>query len=453
MVLTSKIPMHRCLRAYFCGAVSFGFSVVKNCYSIAVLCPAKQIASYWTLSLGRRISLLYAVTFLLILPVIFHDARHSAFYLHVNKTALKESMKHANSRRIVQAEKYFSSLNGSGLFDQHMPSRTVAVDHVTVAITIITVSRNRHEIDSYEPKYLTQIVWKFHSLLVKWRQRNQRLRVQLSICNVDSMVASYDEAHKLSKFVPVFSRFNNTHFSFVHTLEKEKQDYVFCMNKSMEINADADYVFLVEDDALPIDDLFDVLQHVLLMHTERSFVCGEFRTKPSNIAFVKFYHPEWLLSFISIQPERLPELFSYAAILSTLLTVVYAITSGFTTTRNMVTVDTCWRSLFLFSLIVMLACGRTGVSEWRRLASPVFYSYTPAPSCCTPAMLFPRSAALLTVNYLNNSTCGNNFGKDSVLDKMLKDLQMTAYLVQPNMFTHIGVYSSLRLRIVDPLMV
>ena len=452
MVLTSKIPMPRCLKAYFCGAVSFGFFVVKKCYSFAVLYPVKHIASYWTLSLGRRISLLYAVTFLLILPVIFHDARHSAFYLHVNKTALKESMKHANSHRIIQAENYFSSLNGSGLFDRYMPSRSVAADHITVALSIITVSRNRHEIDSYEPNYLTQIVWKFHSLLVKWQQRNERLHVQLSICNVDSRAASYDEAHKLSQFVPLFSRFNDTHFSFVHTLEKEKQDYLFCMNKSLEINADADYVFLVEDDALPTDDIFDVLQHVLLMHTEQSFVRGEFRTKPSDIAFVKFYHPEWLLSFFSIQPERLPELLSYAAILSTLLTVAYAITCGFPATRN-VTVDFCWCRLFLFSLIVMLACGRTAVSEWRRLASPVFYSYTPAPSCCTPAMLFPRSAALLTINYLNNSTCGNNFGKDSVLDTMLKDLQMTAYLVQPNTFTHIGVYSSLRLRIVDPLIV
>ena len=445
--------MQRCLKTYFCSTIDFGFTVVKNCFCCVVCCPTKHFTSSWTVSLGRRISLLYAVTFLLILPIIFHNARHSAFYLHLNKTVLKESMKNANTLRIVQAEKYFSSLNGSGLFNQHIPSSTIVANRVTVALTIITVSRNRHEIDNYEPKYLTQIVWKFHSLLMKWRPHNQRIHVQLSICNVDSMVASYHEANKLSKFVPMFSRFNDTHFSFVHTLEKEKQDYLFCMNKSLEINADADYVFLVEDDALPTDDIFDVLQHVLLLHTEQSFVHGEFHSKPSDIAFVKFYHPEWLLSFISLQPERLPELFSYAAILSTLLTIVYAMTCGFPTTGNVVTVDICWGRLFVFSLIVMLACGRTGVSEWRRLSSPIFYSYTPAPSCCTPAMLFPRSAAQLTVNYLNNSTCGNNFAKDSVLDKMLKDLHMTAYLVQPNTFTHIGVYSSLRLRIVDPLMV
>jgi len=397
--------------------------------------------------------LLYAVTFLLILPILFHDVRHSAFYLHLNKTILKQLMKNANSHRIAQAEKYFSLLNSSGTFVQHVPHSSVASDHVvTVALTIITVSRNRHEIDSYEPKYLTQTVWKFHSLLERWQIHNQHLHVHLSICNVDSVVASYHEANALSKFVPMFSRFNATHFSMVHTLEKEKQDYMFCLNKSLEVNKAADYVFLVEDDAFPTDDVFDVLQHVILMHTEQSFVRGEFHSRPSDIAFVKFYHPEWLLSFISLQPERLPELFSYAVLLSTLLTTtVYVVTRGFATTQ--LNVDVWWRKLILFSLIVVLACGRTGVSEWRRLASPIFYSYTPAPSCCTPAMLFPRSAARLTVMYLNNNTCRNNFGKDSVLDNMLRDLQLSAYLVQPNTFTHIGVYSSLRMRTVDPFMV
>lgn len=426
-----------------------------RCFNFVRLCPAKCISlsrsSCQTLT-GRRISLLYAVTFLLILPSLLHDVRHSAFYLHVNKTVLQQFMKNANSQRVVQAEKYFSLLNSSGMLSEHVQQSSIAsYDQViTVALTVITVSRNRHEIDKYEPKYLTQTVWKFHSVLKEWQRRNQRVHVQMTICNVDSRVASYQEAHTLSQFVPMFSRFNDTHFSLVHTLEKEKQDYVFCLNKSLEVTDDADYVFLVEDDALPTDDVFDVLQHVLLMHTEQSFVRGEFHSKPSSIAFVKLYHPEWLLGFISLQPERLPELFSYAAILSTLLT---AVSFAFPTTSKAMSMHVCWTKLFLFSLLVVLACGRIGISEWRRLASPVLYSYTPAPSCCTPAMLFPRRAAELTVNYLNSSKCTKNFGKDSALDKMLQDLQLTAYLVQPNTFTHIGVYSSLRLRIVDPFIV
>jgi len=396
---------------------------------------------------------LYAVTFLVILPILFHDDQHSAFYLH-NKIVLRKLMKTVNSHRILQAEEYFSVLNDSGTFNQTLPhGGSVSGDSVTVALTIVTVSRNRHEIDRYEPKYLTQTVWKFHSLLQKWQLHNHRLRVLMSICNVDSIVASYQEAVTLSKYVPMFSRFNETHFSLVHTLEKEKQDYQFCLNKSLEV-AEADYVFLVEDDAFPTDDVFDVLDRVITMHTERSFLRGEFYVRPSDIAFIKFFHPERLLGFVSLELERLPELLSYAAVLSALLTVVYAVTcGGCAAAGNGVTVNTCWARFFLFSLVVVLSCGRAGISEWRRLASPVFYSYTQAPSCCTPAMLFPRSTAFLTVGYLNSSTCKNNFGKDSLLDNMLRDLRLTARLVQPNTFTHIGVYSSLRHRTVDPFMV
>jgi len=428
--------------------VSFVLVINHNHFVILIflaVCTAGRML------IGRRIALLYAVTFLLILPVLFRNVRHSAFYLFLDKTVLQELMKNANSQRIVEAEKYFSSLNNSGVIEHSEAHGNVTSDEaVTVALTIVTVSRNRHEIDSYEPKYLTQTVWKFHSLLEKWHLYSQHLRVHLAICNVDAAARSYHESRALSAFVPMFPRFNETHFSMVHVLEKEKQDYVFCLNASLQAREEAKYIFLVEDDAMPTDDIFHVFQRVLLMHAEQSYVLGEFHPQPSDIAFIKFYHPERLLNFISLQPERLPELFSYAVLLSTLLTVVCVVSCGLAATGN---VDSLWSKLFLFSVTVMLVCGRPGISEWRRLASPVFYSYTPAPSCCTPAMLFPRPAALLAVSYLSASTCSNNFGKDSVLDQMLEDMRMRAYLVQPNTFTHIGLYSSLRQRIVDPFIV
>jgi len=442
---TGIIPMRRCVTACF--------AVVKRRFRFVITFTAKCIAlacAVCRMFIGTRIILLYAVTFLLVLPVLFHDVRHSAFYFHMNKTALKELMNKANSQRILQARNYFALLNSTGFAGQHIVySNSSSKEAITVALSIITVSRNRHYIDDYEPWYLTQSAWKLHSLLGKWRLRNQNIHVHLSICNVDPATDTYQEVQSLSKFMPVFTRFNETHFSLVNTLEKEKQDYVYCLNKSLQVHRDADYVFLVEDDALPTDDVFNVLQYVTHMHTEQSFVRGEFNSKPSDVAFVKFYHPERLLNFFSLQPERLSELFSYAALLSTLLTIAYAVACGLTTGN----VDACWRKLFLYSLIVVLACGRSGISEWRRVASPLFYSYTPAPSCCTPAMLFPRRAAIHTVNYLNSSTCTSNFGKDSALDNMLVDTRMRAYLVQPSTFTHIGVYSSLREKIVDPLMV
>jgi hypothetical protein len=383
--------------------------------------------------------------------------RYSIFFSQPgNDTVAIEKMSLENSNRLSEAHHYLKSLNETklhGTFHSFfLGATTREAPAVTVALTVITVSRNRHVVDSYEPMYLTQVIWKFLSLL----QFEQHLVnsdsfpviVNLSICNVDHDPASYAEANQVSQFVPMFSRFAQTHFSMVHILEKEKQDYVFCLNHSMATHPD--YVFLVEDDAMPSDDIFKVLRHVLEAHMQRKFLHGEYVDVNENIAYVKFYHPERLLNFIAFDRERLPELFSYVALLSSVLTALYMFCFKTDTT---VTVNVIWQKLSIFSLLVILACGRTGVSEWRRVASPTFYSLTPAPSCCTPAMLFPNTAAQQTVAYLNATTCQNNFGKDSVLDNMVHEKAMTAYLVQPNTFTHIGMYSSIRDRIVDPFMV
>jgi len=391
--------------------------------------------------------LLYAVTLLVVLTP---NLLRCLLYSRQNITdVLLNSMKAANDDRITQAEKYFSLLNDGDIYHKQLTRNDAGV--VTVALTIITASRNRHLIDNYEPKYLTQSVWKFHSLLEKWRRLNLSLQIRMSICNVDGDVASYHEANTLAKFVPMFSRFKRSHASTVHILEKEKQDYVFCLNRSLDIHQEeVDYIFLVEDDALPADSLFEVLQHIVQQHVQRSYSRGEFRPKPSNIAYVKFFHPEWLLDFASFQPERLPELVAYVVILSTVLTAVHIVTSC-TFSLPTPSVDVLWRRAFMLSLVVVLACGRTTMSEWRRFASPHLYSYTPSPSCCTQALLFPRTSALLAVDYLSNSACRQNFGKDSALDNMLNDLHLSAYLVQPNTFTHIGLYSTLRNHVVDPL--
>ena len=441
MYLQRRVPSFCCGRKTVHFVAFFALRSVTSAYS---LCCRHCISG--------PVALLYVVTFVLVLPILFRHVRHSLFYSQPNDTVLLAAARKANSDRIVQAEMYFSSLNGS-VRAQEERTNTSPDGTLTVALIVVTVSRDRHRIDNYEPKYLTQTVWKFHSLLNRWRPKNRFLRIQMSICNVDDDVASYGEANALSKHVPMFSRFTRRHVSTVHALEKEKDDYVFCLSKSLEIHKDAGYLFVVEDDALPTDDLFDVLQRVLEMHTERLYVRGEYRSRSSNVAFVKFFHPDRLLNFISFQPERLPELVAYAALLSTLLlAAVSAVACMFSPTNSSKSVNVLWKKLFLFSLVVTLACGRTGMSAWRRLALPRLYSYTPVPSCCTQALLFPRSSALLTVNYLNSNTCTDDFGKDSVLDNMLKDLQMTAYLVQPNTFTHIGIYSSLRNHIVNPLL-
>jgi hypothetical protein len=77
--------------------------------------------------------------------------------------------------RLKFADSFFSQLeNKSQYFDS---------GNVDVGISIITVSRNRHAFDKYEPRYLTQVVsYLLHQIQ---KNKNLNLRYQLYICNVD----------------------------------------------------------------------------------------------------------------------------------------------------------------------------------------------------------------------------------------------------------------------------
>jgi len=394
----------------------------------------------------RRFIILFSVTFLLFLPSIFFHVKNTEFFQKYGykDTTAKDNMQMENTKRLRSAEQYFDMLEKTKLHD--MLRHTGSSNH-TIALTIITVSRNRHAIDAYEPKYLTQVVWQFISQLHAAKAEGFAHEIHLAICNVDRDPNSYPEAKALSRFVPTFERFDKTHFSLVHPLEKEKEDYVFCLNRSLASNPS--HVLLVEDDALPRDDFFAVLSQTLSNYVENHWHHGEIVPRSENLAYVKFYHPERLLGFISLDSERLPDLFALTAFIGTILTLIHHVAF----LRDKVNTHTIWTVFLIYTAVVMLSVGRANINQWRKLFSPFFHTYTNAPSCCTPAMLFPRAGAVKVVEFLNAVRCGNNFGKDSALDQMLPKLRMSAYLVQPNTFTHIGQYSSLRERLVDPFMV
>jgi hypothetical protein len=395
---------------------------------------------------------------------LFNKVRYSMFYTVGNKTLAKR-FRLENLNRVAEAEQYFSSLKSAemNLRETTFHSSNEEQPGIKVALTVITVSRNRHSIDAYKPKYLTQIMWKYVSYIREHKNSdnnsNYPVNIKLSLCNVDHDPSSYEEARWIGQFVPSFQRFNatlipfqrlnTTNVSIAHVLEKEKQDYIFCLNESLVYKPD--YVFLVEDDAMPTEDMFRVLRHVLHTKVEYRHERGEMVRHKENLAYVKFYHPDRLLSFLALDRERLSELFGYAALLSLSLTGVIRVCFG--RNRHTANVRKLWRKMMVFTLLVLLSIGRTSVMEWRRFASPTFYSYTPAPTCCTQAMLFPNATARHTISFLNSFPCSNETGKDDLLDRMLSEHQMTAHLVQPNTFTHIGMYSAVRQSLIDPFIV
>ena len=62
---------------------------------------------------------------------------------------------------------------------------------------------------------------------------------------------------------------------YTYPLEKEKQDYAYCLNKSLSTNLN--YVMLVENDAIPSGDFSHVLGNTLSTHILHRFDREDFR--------------------------------------------------------------------------------------------------------------------------------------------------------------------------------
>ena len=88
-----------------------------------------------------------------------------------------------------------------------------------------------------------------------------------------------------------------------------------------------------------------------------------------------------------------------------------------------------------------------------RRVSKHLYQVTPAPSCCTPAMLFPRSGGKLVMDFLKTVECQKGFGKDAALDKLVREKKYSTKMIQPNLFEHIGHFSSLRSGFISPFLI
>ena len=414
---------------------------VKSCLDI---CTRQLIAAVWR---WKSFLVLYTITFILALPMLCHRMPDSV-YFHKSETEAEAQhrIQVDNDARLDWSMRYLQALNLTRDIPEARITATSSEHRVDVAIAVVTVSRNRKLFDSYKPRYLSQVV---AALLENWHEAKARgfpYNVSLSVCNVDADPDSYNEAQQLSSIIDTFNRFTERYVGLEHRLEKEKEDYVFCLNHSLAVY-NPRYVLLIEDDALPEKSMFPVLQHVLSRHLDRKFIQGRLVTNTDHAVFVKFFHPKWLLSYYSVDPERLPGLFAFGGVAGTLLLLIYWY---FIPACNSYDLHTAWFILTVYAIMVAVAIGRSNMVWLRSLFGPELYSYVPAPSCCTPAMLFPSNGATRVIRYLHQVKCKRHLGKDTMLDNFLRRFNKRAYLVEPSTFTHIGLYSSLHNNILNP---
>ncbi|EDO49277.1 predicted protein [Nematostella vectensis] len=382
----------------------------------------------------RHIFILYCLTFAVILPLFTYRLKFSMYYQKLTETEGEKKLKNENNARLEIVDRYALTMDSKIIKSLLHTSR-----ETDLSVTVITALRHS---SSYKAKYLTQVVWTLLRLMLEAPSRDIHLSLQLSVCNVDSEPERHKEALELSSIVPVIERFgNNRKVPYTATVfEKEKQDYVFCLKAAQKSNPR--YILALEDDALPNEDFFVVLNHVIHNHLDYKISKGEKTMNMDNITYVKLYHPERLQGFISLESERLPELFGLSTVLGTLLFYIYLKTLAKKTFSHS-TVLLVLISFIIYVAGLVIAIGRPNINEVRHLFPPYLYGYTHAPHCCTPAMLFPASGAHMVTEYLEKTTCYVGFAKDTALFKFVTKLGHTARMVQPNLVTHIGLYSSI----------
>ncbi len=183
-------------------------------------------------------------------------------------------------------------------------------------------------------------------------------------------------------------------------------------------------------------------------------VRGEQVKVNETILYVKLYHPERLLGYITLEPDRLTELFGIGFILGTVSMLLYWNMIGYKYSLSYSKEMLVYAVLVLYFMAMAEFIGRPHLLQYRNLFTPYLTSFMRAPECCTPAMLFPNGGAEIVARYLDTVECKQSYGKDMALETFRRaNTQYKTYMVQPNLVTHIGLYSSLRKAILDPYVV
>ena len=442
----------------------------RNCGScrapLAALCRRYQL---WR----RGLALLSLALFI---SLVVPDAPISRLLL--SEDTERHRLLSENEQRLQRSQRFLERYRASG-----PPERVVTRDDdssdsaAEVGVTVLTMARGRRMAKgaaaaaSYRTQYLTQSVAVLLQLL---NDSSLRRSYSLQVCNVDDRPELFAEAQELEGLLPSFRRYGEGRPKPPKVVwEKLKADYVYCLQQTLARGAR--YALLVEDDAVAHAQLFRVLEHVLDRVVEKKKKKeeegdGEEREGPASqdsgrpVAYLKLYHPQRLLGYVSLEVERLTELVALSLTLGALLTLLTRCQrarhgrgwSGGGGDReaggSRSPLLLAWAGWAVVVAMLALAAGRTNLLELRRL-SPQLYQVTPTPSCCIPAVLWTRHGALGVSRYLLNVTCTALRSTDIRMDEFRETTGARGLLVQPNLFSHIGLLSTLRTKEVSPLIV
>ena len=432
--------------------------------------------------------------------------RHRAEEVNRHRTEeAREYFTRLSSEEVVAGFKLLA--NADGDVQTSGSGAEPTVHGVKVAIAVISVKRSSSS-SSFTLGYVIQSVAALHSLLRHQKGSEDLFRdTVLFICNVDPEPGNHSDVAFLKDLgVHVVERYGTSSMSAVNVssltipglarsppllyrqmihdnvYDKERVDYMFCLQAASRLHPA--YVLLVEDDAVALPDMPAVLQHALdrlstrlpgrregrkdvsemrkrrahnressssfsLMANseggpakhQQATEAGEgedFSDTQPTFAYLKLFFPlRW--QGYAFELTRLLDLTSTAVLLTTLTLICcwgLSARSGRPVRGRTIMISA------MLSLLLCLLLGRQNVDEVRRL-SRHFYRLQQAPQCCTPAVLYPSDVipSLLT----SLAGCRSKKHVDLCIADFVTDSALPAYSLEPNLFSHVGMVTSLNM--------
>ena len=296
--------------------------------------------------------LLYAVTFGVILPLLCRNLRYSYYYQGGGGGGGEDRSEMIHSVDQLEWSK-----------QEHLGQRNGSEKSTFLIISVVTVKRSGH--------YLTRVMWKLQQIARLWQGAGA---IRVLMCNVDINPDEHQEAVALSRWFPMIAR--RSDHKAPNAFEKEKQDYVFCLNASRHADAASDYVLLLEDDALPEDDLLSMILHLTGQRFREANDLG------TDFYYLKLYHPERIQGYLHPEPSRIFEWLTVCAAAGSILALgcssLYRPSRKSIASRANVTTSRCigWA---LYLMLLIETVGRHHLLELRRI-SPHLYSVSPTSS-------------------------------------------------------------------------
>lgn len=339
---------------------------------------------------------------------------------------LNQYVTQLNEERLNDAWSYLNHLNHYKQ-QNNLGFYNYSKNNTDIAIGVLTVPRH---LKGERIGYLTQTVSQFLKLEMIEGISGFEEKV-FFLCDAHKGPGRHNEADQLGLFVKHY-KITEIKLNQDDKFEKEKNDYIYCLQKALEFSPK--YVLVLEDDVLPNPNFYRIIKSQIQYYFE-SHPNGD------NLGYIKLYNPEKWLGY-SWSVQHILEMLSFGGLGGLVFSLVKGLFS-----RRRHNVNTLLNPCFLhgacYFILLVYCIGRQHILQIRA-AFTHLYMVERNPACCTQGVIYniPRVKSL--ISFLLNTTCTESYAVDSAIDKYMDSNKYERLLIQPNLLSHIGIVSTVR---------